>query len=173
MTVTVKAAARIPVERIRGPVLLLSGSDDGFWPSARFARKVQQTLQAHGHRWPVEHLVGEGAGHARAYLRERGVDEPVRDRFLLGYAPAGGRALKDHMLGAGAALEDLEEAGLLTAPHTSAGRVPSEFGYRTYVQSLMAEEPVAMCAHARPLSDSSPFIRFAAMSISARPVASV
>lgn len=58
------AAARIPVERIAGPVLLISGSDDGFWPSTAYAAQVLQTLQTHGHRWPVTHLVGDGAGHA-------------------------------------------------------------------------------------------------------------
>ncbi|MCC7187078.1 MAG: heat-inducible transcription repressor HrcA, partial [Acidobacteria bacterium] len=41
-------------------------------------------------------------------------------------------------------LARLEDDGYITHPHTSAGRVPSEFGYRTYVQSLMAEEPVAI-----------------------------
>ncbi len=32
---------------------------------------------------------------------------------------------------------DLEEMGLLTQPHTSAGRVPSTLGYRLYVDNLM------------------------------------
>ncbi|MGZ8481289.1 MAG: heat-inducible transcriptional repressor HrcA, partial [Candidatus Limnocylindria bacterium] len=34
---------------------------------------------------------------------------------------------------------DLEQLGLLTHPHTSAGRVPSDLGYRLYVESLMRE----------------------------------
>jgi heat-inducible transcriptional repressor len=34
----------------------------------------------------------------------------------------------------------LEEEGYITQPHTSAGRVPSDKGYRYYVESLMAEE---------------------------------
>ena len=57
------AAARIPVERIAGPVMLVSGTDDGFWPSARFADDVAASLREHGHRWPVEHVRCEGAGH--------------------------------------------------------------------------------------------------------------
>lgn len=32
---------------------------------------------------------------------------------------------------------DLEELGLVTQPHTSAGRVPTEKGYRFYVESLL------------------------------------
>jgi heat-inducible transcriptional repressor len=35
----------------------------------------------------------------------------------------------------------LEREGLLTHPHTSAGRVPTETGYRTYVEGLLATEP--------------------------------
>lgn len=57
-------AARIPVERIRGPVLAISGSDDGFWPSTLYGELVVDTLCRHGHAWPAEHVVGVGAGHA-------------------------------------------------------------------------------------------------------------
>jgi len=35
-------------------------------------------------------------------------------------------------------MADLEEAGYLTHPHTSAGRVPTDRGYRYYVDSLLA-----------------------------------
>ncbi|TMB95919.1 MAG: heat-inducible transcription repressor HrcA [Chloroflexi bacterium] len=34
----------------------------------------------------------------------------------------------------------LEEEGLITQPHTSAGRVPTDQGYRYYVEALMKEE---------------------------------
>ncbi|MBO9308950.1 MAG: heat-inducible transcription repressor HrcA [Chloroflexi bacterium] len=34
----------------------------------------------------------------------------------------------------------LEELGLLTAPHTSAGRVPTESGYRYFVRRLLSDE---------------------------------
>jgi len=36
-----------------------------------------------------------------------------------------------------AELAALEAAGYLTHPHTSAGRVPTDFGYRRYVESIM------------------------------------
>jgi heat-inducible transcriptional repressor len=35
----------------------------------------------------------------------------------------------------------LEDAGWLTHPHTSAGRVPTDAGYRRYVEMLLASEP--------------------------------
>ena len=49
---------------------------------------------------------------------------------------------KKHDLGVSAAtirneMADLEELGYLIQPHTSAGRVPSEKGYKLYVNSLM------------------------------------
>ena len=36
-------------------------------------------------------------------------------------------------------MADLEDMGFLTQPHTSAGRVPTDLGYRFYVDSLVAE----------------------------------
>jgi heat-inducible transcriptional repressor len=38
----------------------------------------------------------------------------------------------------------LEEDGYISQPHTSAGRVPSDKGYRYYVEALMAEESVPL-----------------------------
>lgn len=58
------AAARIPVERINAPVLLISGSDDGFWPSTEYCTRIVEALSAAGHPWPAQHLCNEGAGHA-------------------------------------------------------------------------------------------------------------
>ncbi|QDH69989.1 heat-inducible transcriptional repressor HrcA [Marilutibacter alkalisoli] len=39
-------------------------------------------------------------------------------------------------------LSDLEEAGLLSAPHTSAGRIPTAQGYRLFVDSLLQLRPL-------------------------------
>jgi len=38
----------------------------------------------------------------------------------------------------------LEEDGFIIQPHTSAGRVPSDKGYRYYVEALMAEEAIPL-----------------------------
>ena len=40
------------------------------------------------------------------------------------------------------AMQQLEELGFLGHPHTSAGRVPTEAGYRYYVDELMRPEPI-------------------------------
>lgn len=55
--------ATIPVERIRGPVLLISGEDDQLVPSTLMADMVAERLVRHGHPHPVEHRRYPGAGH--------------------------------------------------------------------------------------------------------------
>jgi dienelactone hydrolase len=57
-------AAVIPVQRIRGPVLLLVGAADQLWPSPLYAQAIMSTLpQAHD-RYTHQDLVFPGAGHA-------------------------------------------------------------------------------------------------------------
>jgi dienelactone hydrolase len=50
------AAATIEVERIQGPVLLISGTADELWPSQQFAERVMARLSDHEHPYPDEHL---------------------------------------------------------------------------------------------------------------------
>ena len=57
------AAAEIAVEKIDGPVLLISGTDDQMWPSTRLSEMTIERLNAHDHPFPYEHLRYEGAGH--------------------------------------------------------------------------------------------------------------
>lgn len=65
-------------------------------------------------------------------------------------APVSSRALVDrHGLSVSTAtirneLAKLEEDGYIAQPHTSAGRIPLDRGYRLYVEELMAEEPVGI-----------------------------
>ncbi|GGK61685.1 heat-inducible transcriptional repressor HrcA [Ornithinimicrobium pekingense] len=62
--------------------------------------------------------------------------------------PVGSKALLErHQLGVSAAtvrndMAVLEEEGLITAPHTSAGRVPTDAGYRMFVDRLSAVKPL-------------------------------
>ena len=39
-------------------------------------------------------------------------------------------------------MSDLEELGLIFSPHTSAGRIPTESGYRLFVDSLLTVKPL-------------------------------
>lgn len=69
----------------------------------------------------------------------------IRD-YILTAEPVGSRTLsKKYDLGLSPAtirneLSDLEEEGLLRQPHTSAGRIPSDHGYRLFVDTLMERE---------------------------------
>ena len=53
-----------PVEKIRGPVMCLSATDDGSWPSSLYSRMVTRRLAETEHPWPVQHLDFEGGGHS-------------------------------------------------------------------------------------------------------------
>jgi heat-inducible transcriptional repressor len=55
-------------------------------------------------------------------------------------------------------MAELEAGGYLVQPHTSAGRIPSDSGYRTYVDRLMAPEPLAE-TDARRIRACSPVSR--------------
>ena len=55
--------AAIPVERINGPVLAISGKDDAMWPSSVFSDMVMERLAEHRHPYPDQHLAYAGAGH--------------------------------------------------------------------------------------------------------------
>jgi heat-inducible transcriptional repressor len=50
-------------------------------------------------------------------------------------------------------MADLEETGFLTQPHTSAGRVPTDKGYRYYVDALL--DPVRLAPRDKALIDES------------------
>ncbi|MFM7482050.1 MAG: heat-inducible transcriptional repressor HrcA [Candidatus Methylopumilus sp.] len=39
-------------------------------------------------------------------------------------------------------MKDLEDLGFITSPHTSAGRVPTQLGYRLFVDSLLTVKPL-------------------------------
>ncbi len=63
--------------------------------------------------------------------------------------PVGSKALLErHQLGVSAAtvrndMAVLEEEGLITAPHTSAGRIPTDAGYRLFVDRLSSVKPLS------------------------------
>ena len=76
-------------------------------------------------------------------------------RYIRDGEPVGSQTLARHAgLDVSAAtirniLADLEEQGLLAAPHTSAGRVPTAQGYRVFVDSLLQVQPLANAEMAR------------------------
>lgn len=77
--------------------------------------------------------------------RQRSVLRAVVEDYVLNAIPVGSNSLVERygLLVSSAtvrsAMAELETLGLLSHPHTSAGRVPSDLGYRIYVESLMRE----------------------------------
>lgn len=75
--------------------------------------------------------------------RKQKILQAIIDEYIGTAEPVGSRAIsKKEELGLSSAtirneMADLEEMGYLIQPHTSAGRIPSDVGYRFYVNSLM------------------------------------
>ena len=53
----------IPVERVNGAVLLISGRDDEVWPSTEMADAIMARLRQHRFAHPFVHLAYDHAGH--------------------------------------------------------------------------------------------------------------
>jgi dienelactone hydrolase len=87
--------AQIDVEQTRGPILLISGEDDGVWPSSMMANAVAGRLKSAHFSFPVEHLkylhAGHRAGRPEIVPTWHGrVIQPVSGRGMeLGGTPAG------------------------------------------------------------------------------------
>jgi heat-inducible transcriptional repressor len=81
-------------------------------------------------------------------LRSQAILRAVIEEYVTTANPVASQALVErYRLGVSSAtvrsvLAELEAAGLLTHPHTSAGRVPTEHGYRFYVESIVDTVPL-------------------------------
>jgi heat-inducible transcriptional repressor len=74
----------------------------------------------------------------------------ISQQFTVGLSPATIRHT----------MAKLEEMGYITQPHTSAGRVPTEKGYRFYVDTLMGEQTISINSDlTKELSDRLSIIR--------------
>ena len=56
--------ATIPVERINGPVLAISGTEDAMWPSSVYSDMVMERLAEYLHPYPDDHIACAGTGHS-------------------------------------------------------------------------------------------------------------
>lgn len=76
--------------------------------------------------------------------------QAIIDDYIISAEPVGSRTIaKKHGIGISSAtirneMADLEEMGYLEQPHTSAGRIPSDKGYRLYVDHLMKAEGLSI-----------------------------
>jgi heat-inducible transcriptional repressor len=82
--------------------------------------------------------------HPEISDRQRELLLKTLELYISTGAPVGSHALTEVVDASSSTirseLAQLESEGLLTHPHTSAGRVPTDAGYRYYVDTLMSEE---------------------------------
>ena len=75
--------------------------------------------------------------------REKTILRSIVQQFILTASPVGSRNItKRFNVGVSPAtvrniMSDLEDNGFINHPHTSAGRIPTDKGYRYYVDTLM------------------------------------
>ncbi|MEN9692414.1 MAG: hypothetical protein RLZZ330_58 [Actinomycetota bacterium] len=82
--------------------------------------------------------------------RRLSVLRAIVDEFVRSGEPVGSKAIASrHVLGVSPAtirndMAALEEEGYITAPHTSAGRIPTDKGYRLFVDQLSNVKPLSI-----------------------------
>lgn len=89
-----------------------------------------------------------GGTHRELNERERTILRAIVHLYILHASPVGSRVLskyleRDVSLSPATirnVMADLEEGGYITHPHTSAGRMPTDKGYRVYVDTMMQAE---------------------------------
>lgn len=90
----------------------------------------------------------KGGGYV-SELRRLDVLRAIVEDYVQSREPVGSKNLLDrHDLGVSAAtirndMAALEEEGLIVAPHTSSGRVPTEKGYRRFVDEISEIKPLS------------------------------
>ena len=92
---------------------------------------------------PILQPISDGPSIEDLNERSREILRLIVDAYLETGAPIGSRTLS-RRLGMSLSpatvrnvMADLEEAGLLSAPHTSAGRMPTQLGLRLFVDGLL------------------------------------
>lgn len=110
-----------------------------------------------------EAMLRRASGRAAAeYLKGRGVSETQISEFRLGYAPDGGRALKEHLVNKGFAEDVLIEAGLIARSEEGGRDSYDRFRHRVMFPILGAKDEViafggrALSADARAKYLNSP-----------------
>jgi dienelactone hydrolase len=90
--------AVIPVERLNGPVLLISGKDDQLWPSYKMGKMIMERFRVHKFPFTYKHLAYDNAGHQirKFYLPMAGSTAVAGGRLVLGGSIRGNiNALRD------------------------------------------------------------------------------
>src|SRR5512138_721796 len=109
-------------------------------PPERQIRRAKELTVAHHD--PI-HLIAPRAGLAQLNERSRDIFRQIVESYLATGEPVGSRnisrliAVPLSPASVRNVMADLEQLGLIFAPHTSAGRLPTELGLRFFVDALM------------------------------------
>src|SRR5512138_3293608 len=109
-------------------------------PPERQIRRAKELTVAHHD--PI-HLIAPRAGLAQLNERSRDIFRQIVESYLATGEPVGSRNISRLLQVALSpasvrnVMQDLEQLGLVYAPHTSAGRLPTEKGLRFFVDALM------------------------------------
>jgi uncharacterized protein len=88
--------AVIPVERINGPILLFSGTDDAIWPSSMMCEHVVERLREREFAFPFQHMRYDGAGHMLAGPGRLAPASPIgADGMAIGGTASANAAARD------------------------------------------------------------------------------
>ncbi|MDN6639112.1 MAG: heat-inducible transcriptional repressor HrcA, partial [Yaniella sp.] len=95
--------------------------------------------------------------------RRMKVLQAIVEDYVASREPVGSKALVErHNLGVSSAtvrndMSDLEDDGLIAAPHTSSGRIPTDKGYRYFVDRISEVRPLSIAERraVRTLLDNS------------------
>src|SRR5205814_2847311 len=115
---------------------LVSGLPD------RQITSIREELTSVAHHDPI-HLIAPRAGLAQLNERSRDIFRQIVESYLATGDPVGSRnisrliAMPLSPASVRNVMADLEALGLIYAPHTSAGRLPTELGLRFFVDALM------------------------------------
>jgi heat-inducible transcriptional repressor len=112
---------------------------------ARRARVALAKPSRHGADMsgPTDKLPAESSALANLDARSRDIFRRIVDSYLINGEPVGSRHLSRLLpislspASVRNVMQDLEELGLIYAPHTSAGRLPTELGLRFFVDALL------------------------------------
>ncbi len=94
----------------------------------------------------------------QAHMRRLAILHALVDEYVHTAEPVGSKTLVEHYnLGVSSAtvrndLATLEQEGFVFQPHTSAGRIPTDAGYRTIVDQFLAQVQVKPESHAHHLA---------------------
>ncbi|MBR1216778.1 heat-inducible transcriptional repressor HrcA [Bradyrhizobium sp. U87765 SZCCT0131] len=95
------------------------------------------------HHDPISHLITPNQGLAQLNERSRDIFRQIVESYLATGEPVGSRNISRLITlplspaSVRNVMSDLEALGLIYAPHTSAGRLPTELGLRFFVDALM------------------------------------